>query len=192
MKILKISLFALFGLFVLSLPVWLLSETQKKANVANGNVDLIEAQVETILPDTPAKGWLVLLSDKVKNKKEKEAKFLAIGVGETEGAAILLGLSKKNTPRPLTHELFAKILKQTGVSLVNCVIHTVNRNTFFARLDLARDGHTFSMDARPSDAMALTLRMEGKIFVKRKVFDEAGIAWPPKDNGKSLPKEEPL
>ena len=66
-------------------------------------------------------------------------------------------------------------------------------NTFFAKLEISVNGRTIKMDCRPSDGIALALRMKGKIFVMRKVFEESGISWPPKEGEiQAAPREEPL
>ena len=145
---------------------------------------LVEAKVVSVMPESSAKGWLVILAPKsfdltrAKPRRAKSAgihKVLVIGVGEAEGMAILLAIGKKASPRPLTHELFTKMLGQTGSRLSSCLLHSVSNNTFFARLDWNQNGKKLTTDARPSDAIALTLRAGGKVYVLRKVFDEAGV-----------------
>lgn len=155
---------------------------------ANG---FVEAEIKIVLPDPTSKGWMVILAEN-DEKKNGNKKVLIIGVGESEGTSIYFGASGQMPPRPLTHDLFAKILKQSGVTQASCFIHTVNGNTFFARLELTQNGKTISIDARPSDAMALSLRMNGKIFVKRRVLEEAGIPLSADDLDADAPREEPL
>jgi len=157
-------------------------------------LDRIEAKVVSVLPDPTAKGWLVVLAPqtlKVSGKTPKKrsrretikdpSKVLVIGIGEAEGTSILLAMNKKRMIRPMTHDTFAKILKRAKVKVSSCLIHTMSDNTFFARLDLIQNGKKFTVDSRPSDGIALVLRSGGKIYVLRKIFDEAGIDWPPKD-----------
>lgn len=169
---------------------WLFAEGKESENPEKTN-GFVEAKIKMVLPDPTSKGWMVILAEN-EEKENGNKKVLIIGVGESEGTSIYFGASGATPPRPLTHELFAKILKQSGVTQASCFIHTVNRNTFFARLELTQNGKTISIDARPSDAIALSLRMNGKIFVKRKVLEEAGIPLSTDDLDTESPKEEPL
>jgi bifunctional DNase/RNase len=102
-----------------------------------------------------------------------------IFIGQLEVQSILIGCGKTKVKRPLTHDLFLSLLRQTGLSLIRAEVHTLRDNTFYARL-VIMGGH-FSekkplvLDARPSDAFALAVRRGCPLFVSSRVIEQAGI-----------------
>ncbi|MEK7287963.1 MAG: bifunctional nuclease family protein [Elusimicrobiota bacterium] len=190
------------AILALAIPLCAASIKNKESAPSKdaARLDLVEARVVSVLRDPEEKGWMVVLAPKSfkfskssKSKLKDPAKVLVIGVGESEGTSILLAIHNKATIRPLTHELFAKVLGRSGVSVVNALIHTMSDKTFYARLDLAQNGKKFSVDCRPSDGISLALRASGKIYVLRKIFEEAGFQWPSPDGApRGVLREEPL
>jgi bifunctional DNase/RNase len=77
--------------------------------------------------------------------------------------------------RPLTHDLFKQVLTGLGGSLRRVIISAVRENTYFAELQIHRDDHVFHVDARPSDSIALALRLHAPIFAAEGLFDDAGV-----------------
>jgi bifunctional DNase/RNase len=77
--------------------------------------------------------------------------------------------------RPLTHDLFATALEDLGVRVDRVVISTLAEETYHARLHLERDGATFEIDSRPSDALALAVRTGGRIFASEAVLEQAAL-----------------
>jgi bifunctional DNase/RNase len=77
--------------------------------------------------------------------------------------------------RPLTHDLFATALEDLGVRVDRVVISTLAEETYHARLHLERDGTTFEIDSRPSDALALAVRTGGRIFASEAVLEQAAL-----------------
>lgn len=175
---------------------------KKEAGKDSPRFEKVEAKVISVLPDPGEKGWMVILAPKGENlskakdkakSKNTQTKVLVIGVGDGEGSSILLAIHHKDTMRPLTHELFAKVLSRSKIIVLNALIHTMSDKTFYARLDFSQNGKKFSIDCRPSDGIALALRSSGKIYVLRKIFDEAGVDWPPSDGTLTEPlREGPL
>ena len=108
-------------------------------------------------------------------KDTDERRALLIWVGEPEANAILLGLEKIPTPRPLTHDLFFNTLKTMGAELNQIRINDMKNNTFFAELKLDVEGKEVLIDARPSDAIALALRAKAPIFVAEEVMANSSI-----------------
>ena len=100
-------------------------------------------------------------------------KFLPIWIGHPEAAAILMKLQAKDTPRPMTHDLFTNVLGELDAEIVQIAVTDLRDNTFYARITLRRDGTTFEVDSRPSDAIALALRTRAPIFVEETVIDNA-------------------
>ena len=77
--------------------------------------------------------------------------------------------------RPLTHDLFAATLAELGVTLRRVIVSSLADETFHATLELERDGQTYALDARPSDALALAVRTGVRIFASAEVLDRAGV-----------------
>ena len=102
-------------------------------------------------------------------KDVEERKALPIWVGIFEANAIALELEKVSTPRPMTHDLMRSILEGLGVSVRQVIINDLKDNTFFAVIELARNGTAINIDSRPSDAIALALRVNAPIFVTEQV-----------------------
>jgi len=99
-------------------------------------------------------------------------RVLSIWVGHFEGCAIALGLESAWTPRPMTHDLMAGIVKVLGAGVARVVITDVRDSTFLASLCLVKNGRELEIDSRPSDAIALALRFNAPIFVSSRLADK--------------------
>ncbi len=98
--------------------------------------------------------------------------ILPIWVGAYEANAIALEIEKIAAPRPLSHDLLKNFILQTDLKLLKVVISDLRNNTFFALLELtSASSGVIVLDARPSDAIALALRLDCAIFVEQRVFD---------------------
>ena len=98
--------------------------------------------------------------------------ILPIWVGAYEANAIALEIEKIVPPRPMTHDLLRNIIIEVGLKAVKVVINDLRENTFYALIELVDKGNeTVSLDARPSDAIALALRLDCAIYVEQKVLD---------------------
>ena len=107
----------------------------------------------------------------LKDMEEKRA--LPIWVGIFEANAIALELEKIATPRPMTHDLIKNILDGLGATVQQIVVNDLKDNTFFAVIEVSYNGNTVNIDARPSDAIALALRVNAPILVTEKVVSKA-------------------
>jgi bifunctional DNase/RNase len=103
-------------------------------------------------------------------KDESGESVLPIWVGIFEANAIATQLEEIASPRPMTHDLLRSMIETLGAEVRRVVITDLKDNTFFAVIQLERAGETLSVDARPSDAMALALRVKAPIFVERQVL----------------------
>ncbi len=98
--------------------------------------------------------------------------ILPIWVGAFEANAIALEIEKIIPPRPMTHDLLRNFIVETGFKITKVSITDLRDNTFYALIELIDEGGNISsIDARPSDAIALALRMDCAIFVEQKVLD---------------------
>ena len=117
--------------------------------------------------------------------KEKEAeRYLPIWIGVFEANAIALKITGVAPERPITHDLIATAFSELTISLARIVVTSLDNEVFFARLFLRQAGREVDIDARPSDAIALAVRLECPIFVSQEVLDKAGVI-PEKDDEES-------
>ncbi len=113
---------------------------------------------------------------------------LPIIIGAFEAQAIALELEKIQPPRPMTHDLLRDLFENVGADVEDVVIDELREGTFFAKIRYVLAGARSQLDARPSDAVALAVRMEAPIFVSAPVLDEAGI--PTDDSSADAPVED--
>ena len=98
--------------------------------------------------------------------------ILPIWVGAYEANAIALEIEKIVPQRPMTHDLLRNMIIEVGLKAVKVVINDLRENTFYALIELVdKQNETVSLDARPSDAIALALRLDCAIYVEQKVLD---------------------
>ncbi len=108
--------------------------------------------------------------------KQKDAeRFLPIWVGMAEANAIALKITGINPDRPQPHDLMVNMLTMLDVTVKRVVVSELRDDTFHARIIGARDGKEVVFDARPSDAIAVAVRVESPIYVVEEVLDQAGV-----------------
>jgi bifunctional DNase/RNase len=117
-------------------------------------------------------------------------RFLPIWIGHPEAAAILMKLQAKDTPRPMTHDLFTNVLGELDAEIVQIAVTDLRDNTFYARITLRRDGTTFEVDSRPSDAIALAVRCDAPIFAADEVIEASAIQMENEDDKAGEPPVE--
>ena len=126
---------------------------------------LMEVKVMGIVVDPKASNPVVVLVD-LSGKKA-----LPIWIGVFEAEAISRGIEEVVTLRPMTHDLMKQILDTFQVTLNRVVIHDLKENTFYANLHLDVEGEELIVDSRPSDAIALAVRVKAPIFVTQSVIE---------------------
>lgn len=99
-----------------------------------------------------------------------------IFIAPLEAQSILIGLGSVKMPRPLTHDLFITVLESLEASINRVEITALREGTYFAKLILEASGSEISVDARPSDCLALAVRIKCPIYIDEAVVDEAGIS----------------
>jgi bifunctional DNase/RNase len=115
--------------------------------------------------------------------KEKSAdRYLPIWIGPAEAEAIAIQLQQMAVQRPLTHDLLRSIIQALGATVQSVIVHDLANETFFARIVLDISGRSLEIDSRPSDALALAVRVKVPIFVEESVLDKAGVM--PDQDGK--------
>jgi bifunctional DNase/RNase len=101
---------------------------------------------------------LLLLAD------EKEERAVPMAVGRNQGIAIALGQEGTPTPRPMTHDLLVHILKALGASVDRITVTELKQDTYYAEIALRTAEDAYQIDARPSDAIALAVRLDAPMF----------------------------
>ena len=101
------------------------------------------------------------------------ARVLPIWVGVFEANAIALRIENVETPRPMTHDLLQNVIANLGGTVERVVVCALRENTFYATLEIRSSQGAVTIDARPSDAIALALRADSRIFVEESVIQHA-------------------
>jgi bifunctional DNase/RNase len=130
---------------------------------------IVPVRVERVTLDTTSNRFVVILKDDVNRR------WLPIVVGPAEAQAIALQLENVKPPRPMTHDLMKSLLETIDTGIAKVVVNALKDNTYYATIDLKKNGSQKQVDARPSDAIALALRMSAPIFVHEDVMRKAGI-----------------
>ncbi|MFC1943747.1 bifunctional nuclease domain-containing protein [Chloroflexota bacterium] len=118
--------------------------------------------------------------------REKMAdRYLPIWIGPTEADAIAVKLQGISVPRPLTHDFIRTILESLSASVKSACINKLDNDCFFAKVTLISNNEPIEIDCRPSDALALAVRVNAPIFVEERVLNKAGILLDP-ETGKPM------
>jgi uncharacterized protein len=123
--------------------------------------------VETLLLDPISDKPILIL------KTDNGEKILPIWIGHSEAQAIALELDSIHAPRPMTHDLMCSILESLEGRLIQVDICDLKDSTFYAELVVDNSSRKFRIDARPSDAIAIAIRLKAPIFVADHVLNEA-------------------
>ncbi|MFQ5508706.1 MAG: bifunctional nuclease family protein [Leptospirillia bacterium] len=129
-------------------------------------MSIIQVSVHGLMVDPYNKAYVVLLKD------EEETELLPIWVGKPEANAIGLAMEEVTPPRPMTHDLLHNVIEVLEARALSVVIHDLHDNTFYAKIHLMRGDGEVTVDARPSDAIALALRADCPVFVDSKVLEK--------------------
>lgn len=130
---------------------------------------LVEMHIESVRVHMLSNRHVVILKD------QEGDRYLPIWIGAWEASAIAMRLQGLQAERPLTHDLFAAALDQLGVRIERVVISELSDETYHARIHLEREGYQVEVDARPSDALALAVRAEARIFAAEDVLAQAAL-----------------
>jgi len=102
-------------------------------------------------------------------------RVLPIYIGPGEASAIAMHLGGMAFARPLTHDLLVSVLGELGGTLRRVLITSVEESTYFAQLIIDRDGEVLSVDARPSDSIAVALRLDAKIYADEALLEAPNV-----------------
>lgn len=129
--------------------------------------DFVEMKLRGLILDPNTESPVLIL------READGGLFLPIWIGAFEANAIALAVEGIQPPRPLTHDLLRSTLEAFGGKLERVEVHDLAEGTFYARLVVSASTGDLSIDARPSDAIALALRVDAPIWTARKVLDAA-------------------
>lgn len=144
---------------------------------------MIEMTIDSIRVSVTNYQRVVILKDKAFDR------YLPIWIGPAEADAIAVKLQDVSVPRPLTHDLLGSVIAALGATVVQIVVCDLKNDTFFAKIHLQTNGKSLEIDSRPSDAMALAVRVSAPIFVDESVMEKAGILLD-KETGKAIPQAQ--
>ena len=130
---------------------------------------MVEMAVESVRVHMLSTQHVVILKDL------ERPRFLPIWIGPWEANAIAMRLHGVSPERPLTHDLFVSVLRDLGASVRGVLIVDLAEETFHARILLEAPGGTREIDARPSDAIALAVRVGAPVYAAEAVMDRAGV-----------------
>jgi hypothetical protein len=130
---------------------------------------MVEVKVQSLGLDRTSSTPVVILQE------SEGSRVLPIWIGPSEASAIAMELAGMKFSRPLTHDLFASVIMGLGGSLRRVVITKVLENTYYAELIIQRGAEVFSVDARPSDSIAIALRMSASIFTTDDLLEHTSI-----------------
>lgn len=134
----------------------------------SGLKELTKLTVHGVVADPNTETQIVILRD------EQTAQILPIWVGAAEGHAIKQAMDDAPTARPMSHDLLRSMMEHLNLTVSRVVVTDVKNNTYFASIYLTSQGTERTVDARPSDAIALALRSNSPIFVTANVLQQRG------------------
>ena len=137
---------------------------------------MIEAIIDSIRVSLMSQHRVIVLKDPDTDR------YLPIWIGPFEADAITIQLQGVEVSRPLTHDLLCSVIREMGVTISHIVVSDLRNDTFFARIIMDSNGQSIEIDSRPSDAIALAVRVNAPIFVAEKVMEQASIQ-PGDDSG---------
>jgi uncharacterized protein len=143
-------------------------------------VKVVEARVTGLLLEHKTQQNVVIL------REAEGERILPIWIGPGEAQAIRRILSDEPFPRPLTHDLLVLVVEGLKARVSRVVISDLRESTFYATVIVQRDGEVLSIDARPSDSIAVALRAKAPIFVNEELLQE-----PPRKGEEAVGEEPP-
>ena len=147
---------------------------------------LVQVSVQSLGLDRASNSPVVILQE-----REGE-RVLPIWIGPSEASAIAMELADMKFSRPLTHDLLAAVVGGLGGALQKIIISRVEENTYFAEMIIRRNGEVISVDARPSDSIAVALRLQADIFAHEELLERTPIDLQAEPTiGEPVPEEEP-
>jgi bifunctional DNase/RNase len=131
---------------------------------------LVEMVVESVRVNLQTYQRVVVL------KEKSSERYLPIWIGNNEADAIVIQLQNVPVPRPQTHDLLKSVISELGAKVSRVVVTDLAEDVFYARVSIDIDGKHVEIDSRPSDAIALAVRVQAPIYAEETVLDKAAVA----------------
>jgi bifunctional DNase/RNase len=141
-----------------------------EARRAREQNDLNEKEVRVVGVYEHPRGAFVLLRD-------TRGRAMPIWIGQAEALSISLAVEGTPPPRPLTHDLLKSVLERLGATVEAVLVDDLYNNTYYAKLTVRVDSKVIDIDCRPSDAIALGLRVKVPIYVADRVLEDSQVDW---------------
>lgn len=174
--------FTALAVLVLLSPMLAAGEEPPQAAPAEDEAAVMKIEVQGVAIEPETESPVVILTTLDKTR------YLPIFIGESEAAAIWRYMNGVETPRPMAHDLLSNIIKKLGGKLNKVTVTELKDNVFYARIEIAIGKDTLTIDARPSDSIALALKVGAEVYVAKKVMDQAGRQ---AEDPRELPEEKP-
>jgi bifunctional DNase/RNase len=130
---------------------------------------MVEVKIDSVRVSLMSQQRIVILKD------TQSDRFLPIWIGPCEADAITVELQQVEVPRPLTHDLLKSVIDEMDAQVAHIMVNELRNDVFYARIVINVNGKQLEIDSRPSDAIALAVRVRTPIFVAESVMDKAAI-----------------
>lgn len=150
-----------------------------------GGRGMIEVTIDSVRISLKSHNRVVFL------REVESGRYLPIWIGPFEAEAIAIAIEGIKVARPLTHDLLKAVIDEAGATVSRVVVNELRDNTFYARIIMDVNGRHAEVDSRPSDAIALAVRVGAPVFVADSVMEQAGIV-PETEEAVSEEEEEKL
>jgi hypothetical protein len=134
---------------------------------------MIEMVVGKLAVDASSHAYVVILQEKEGDR------ILPIWIGQPEAESIIIEMHQIPRSRPLTHDLCRSLIRALGAELERVDITRIEERTYYAEMHLTRAGERLTVDARPSDSIAIALRLHAPIFADEALLADNGSEWEP-------------
>lgn len=148
---------------------------------------MVEMHLSAVRVEIPSNNPLLLLQETTGAKRT-----LPIYIGPAEAQAIAFAQQGVETPRPMTHDLMRDILEELGARVECIVITELRERTFYAEIRMILGNQRHTVSARPSDAVALAVRVDSPIYAEEELLDAEGVILPEEDDEDETPEAEEL
>jgi uncharacterized protein len=145
--------------------------------MAKEEIPMTEMRIEDVYVRVAADDAMNLVSDKrvVLLKEDGGERLLPIWIGAAEGNSLALRITGETTPRPVTSDVMAELIRVTGARVARIEVNDLREKTFYARIAVEIDGRTEEIDARPSDALNLAARVGAPVLVADEVLEQCAL-----------------
>lgn len=138
---------------------------------------MIPVTIQTLIMTAAPSPSIVVLQPEDEAAQQRTRRIVPIWIGTAEATQLGIALEKARFSRPMTHDLLLDALTNLDACIDHMIINDVKGDTFFARLTLRHHGRLIDLDARPSDALSLSVRQQAPIYIDEKVLEKASFPY---------------